>query len=133
MLGGEDHAQHVDVHDLAIVLDGRVADRAGPFEAGVGEDDVEAAEGLDGVSDHGLDLGLVGDVGLNEGGAAAGLLNQCDGLFAFLLAATGDDDACALLGEGDGGFAADAAGAAGDENDLVGERLSLLAHGCTPM
>ena len=59
--------------------------------------------------------------GMSEEALAAGFLDHRDRLGAFSFAAAGDDDLGTLLGECDCGGAANAAGAAGDEDDFIFE------------
>ena len=106
-------------------------------EAGVVDEDVDAAELGDGAIDHRLDLLGLGDVKIEgEGAAAEGADLFGDGGCAapgsvafglrevFVRAGErGDDDVCAVFGEADGDGAADAAHAAGagDDGDFACE------------
>ena len=71
-LGGEQKAEHVDVEDLVVVLFGDGFDRRELVDAGVVDQDVEAAELLDGCVDDALRLGGLGDVAADGDGFAAG-------------------------------------------------------------
>ena len=87
---------------------------------------------MHGAVGDGLDLGGVGDVGDDRGGRAARLLDLVDQRAQPGLAAGGDHDRGALLGEPQRGGAADAAGGAHHDDDLLGdgfERYVLERHG----
>ncbi len=65
-MGGVDQALEVEVDHPVPLLGGRVLDRAEQHLAGVVDDDVEAAQLVDGAVDRGDRLLLVGDVGLDR-------------------------------------------------------------------
>ena len=78
------------------------------FGGGVVHRDIETAKPCDGLIDHGADIILLADVGVDELGLRterAQLLNE---RLAGLITPTGNDHLRALLGEGDGGGAPDA-------------------------
>jgi hypothetical protein len=70
--------------------------------------DIESAEPRDGFVDQGADVVLLADVGVEELGLRAKRAQLLDERLARLIAPTGNDDLCALIGEGDGGGAPDA-------------------------
>ena len=94
-------------------------------DAGVVDEDVEAAVRLFGLGEEFGDVGLPGDVALDGDGLAA-----CGGDVGDDLVGSGlaggvvDDDAGAGGGEGLGDAGSDALGRAGDDCYLIGE----LAH-----
>ncbi len=97
------------------------AERAELGVAGRRQHEVDPAELLDGGVDGRLDLRLVRDVGAQADGAAADLGGDGLGLGEVEV----DERSAPALGDHPlGGGAADAAGAAGDEQDRVVE-----AHG----
>ena len=71
--------------------------------------------------DHPLGVGLLRDVGADEGRLAAGGPDEVHGLRPGGLAVLGDDDAGALGGEQLGGDTTHPAATAGDDRDLVVE------------
>src|SRR5207237_10482403 len=94
-----DDAADVDVHDAVEQGVGRLFKRReGLRQAGVVEQDVDAAETVDRALDHGLDLFAVRYVNLRRIGVAAG----CADLFGRLVGAgrveVGHQDARALFG-----------------------------------
>ena len=87
------------------------------IDGGVVEEDVDAAEALDGGVADALDAVLCGDVGLDgEGADAEGgeVLHRAAGFLGR--GAVVDDDVGAALGEPGGDVAADAARTAGDDD-----------------
>ena len=65
---------------------------------------------------------------MDVGGAAAGFDDFCLDALAAVVVEVGEDDGHAVVGEGDGGVAADALGGAGDDGDAVVE-FSEGGHG----
>ena len=121
-----DHAVDVDGAQAGEALGFPGFEGGGPADAGVVDQDGERAEFGFGAGDHGLDGGFVGDVGLDGDGPAAG---SGDFLGEFLggIGAAGVVDGHRTAGcdEAADGGAADAAGAAGDECDLI---LPVAGH-----
>jgi hypothetical protein len=111
---------------LVEVLLGDGLDGGELVDAGVVDEDVEAAVVLDGRVDDALGFrGGLGDVAAHGDGLAAGRGDGGDnGVRAGLAGGVVDDDGCAFRGErlGDGG--SDALGCAGDDCDFACE----LAH-----
>ena len=126
-LGGDPHAGEIDVDDRPPFLE-REVDRGRHLrrDAGVGDDDVEAAEALDGVVGGALHGVEIGDVGGTARRLAAGGRDLGHDVGQRLGTATGDRDRGTLGGEGDGDGRADAGAAAGDQRDLARE----VTHGC---
>src|SRR5262249_49696027 len=88
-------------------------------EAGIVDQNIEAAEVVDDAIDHRLDPGKVGDVGLVGFRLAAGAGDLSDQRFGFLRGGPiVDRDACAFGGEAQRDFAADAARGTAHERDL---------------
>ena len=128
---GEEHGVDVHVHVLQPLLVGHLVGGGVDADAGVGMAEVQAAQLLDHVVDHLLDVVLVGHVALQGDHLAAGglgdLLGGGDG---GLIVQINDGDIRAGLREGGGGALADAAGAAGDEALLaVQSHLLNDTHG----
>src|SRR5207244_7246730 len=86
VLDAERGAQDVDLEHLADIVWVQVDDQAGNLDAGVVDDDVEAAELGDRALDAQLPAVVVGHVQREERGVAAGLLDRVDGGLAKLLA-----------------------------------------------
>jgi hypothetical protein len=122
VLGHVERAAHVDrQHALEDVV-GVVDDpRDVAEDAGVGERDVEAAEALDRGRDRRAHLRGVGHVG--DRGCRHVVAELGHERLQRLVVEVADHDARTLGGEQPGGGGADAAGAAGDQRDLVLEPL----------
>ena len=124
-----ERAEGVDLDDLAgrgeVELDQRAVDRV---DAGVVDEQVEAAEGLDGAA-YGV-LAVRGVVGLaGHGDRVVGAAERGDGLVERLGLARGQADPGALLDEPLGDAQADAPAGAGDDRGLAGE----APHGSGPI
>ncbi len=122
-LDGQKHAGDVGADDALELFGGGPADRGVAGDAGVGHDDVEIAEGLDGGTDRGrggLGVGGIGaqreDIGAEVGG---GLVERC-------LVTASDGDPSALGDEGFGSGKSDATVAPGDEGSLAVQAHSFL-------
>ncbi len=114
MLGNEELSAGVEAKDLVEVGLSDVLLGAEDLHAGVGDDDVEAAEVGEGLVEEAGDLRHLGDVGLDGDGFAAG---RFDGRHHFVggRGAVGvvDDDAGAALAELERHGGAEAAAGAG--------------------
>ena len=75
------------------------------FGGGVVHGDIETAKPRDGLVDHGADVILLADVGVDELGLRAEESQLLNKGLAGLITPTGNDHVRALLGEGDGGGA----------------------------
>ncbi len=115
----------IDADDLVIGRRIHLQKGFGRRNAGIVEDAVERAEGRHGEFDHGLDLGGIGDIDLEGFGFDAKPGRLCRHSLGAGLVEIGDDQVGALGRKGEGGFFTDAAGAAGDDNDLVLQFHSL--------
>jgi hypothetical protein len=120
-LGPVHLAEQVDLHHSGELLGGRVVEPGDEQDPGHLHPGVEPAVGVHGVVGDGLDLGRVGDVGDDCGGRAARPLDLGGQRAQPRLAAGGDHDPGALLGEPQRGGAADAAGGAHHDDDLLGD------------
>ncbi len=112
------------------VLLGQLRERCVLLQSGVGDQDVDRAESLDGLGEQRLDVVLLGDVRLDRDGAAAGGLALAHGLGrALRVAVIVDHDRRAALGERDGAALAETGARAGDHGALV-RKVSFggLAH-----
>ena len=126
MLHAQDHAENIRVEGRGVAFRGLVGDRANlAFGAGVVHRDIEAAKPCDGLVDQSADVIVLAHVGVDELGLRterAQLLNE---RLSGLITPAGNDDVGALLGEGEGGGAADAAESAGDQDNWVAHMLIL--------
>ena len=121
----EEHAEHVDVHHLAPLVDGDLVERAHRqrrVQAGVVDEDVDAAARLDGVRRHALDRRLVRDVDRQADTVRVGGRRRLGAL------EVGDHDPRALGCQSHGDCLADALGAAGDDRDLAAERAHRIGE-----
>jgi hypothetical protein len=84
-------------------------------------EDVQPPVGRNGVIDHAFGIGLIADVGADEGRLAARLLDRFNRLVAGRLVELRDHDLRALRGEELGRHAAHAASRPGDDCDLAVE------------
>ena len=113
-------AQHVVPFALGEIFDGSVFDVP---DAGVGDEDVELAETLNGIADEALGVGHAGEVGLERFDAravlASFLLDLTGGVAALVVA---EDNVSAGLREELHRCGANAARAAGDECCFACER-----------
>lgn len=115
LLDGEEGAFGVDVEDLVELLFGHLTEGDEIADAGVGEDDVDAAVFLRDVVMQLVEVCEFGDVADHSFHVLA---NGFDGFVGVLLAASGNDDLCAFFGEEFGGGEAHAAVSAGNEGDF---------------
>src|SRR5438552_2297910 len=130
VLERQPHALHVDVHDLVVRLFGLIRQRSQRLlDAGVVEGTIEPAESRQRPSDHRLDIALFRDVGLDEDRFAARRFDLGDDGIAFCLAASADDDLCALFGKRDCGRTANPSIAASDQGDFPRKLTHAVLHG----
>src|SRR5712691_5097097 len=118
MFQAEQHAEHIGVEGGGVALGGLIDDQA-PLALGTGIVDggVDPAEAGHGLIDQVAHLVFVTDVGLDERGFGAQAAKFGLESPAFGLPAAGDDEAGAVLGEGDGGGATYACEGSSDQND----------------
>jgi hypothetical protein len=124
-LDGVEGGEEVGPHGLVVGVGSLVFDGTDVDDSGVVDEEIDAAEGMDGGFDEAGGLGLVGEVAGDEedvvfvGHAAA--LQQVDaGVFEFVRVAGGEDEFEAGAPEAMGDGEAEAARAAGDDGDLRG-------------
>ncbi|CAA9374762.1 MAG: hypothetical protein AVDCRST_MAG32-1075 [uncultured Nocardioides sp.] len=124
-LAQPEHRVEVRAHHPVELLGGDVGDPAGlrHLVRRVVDEDVDAAELLDGTIDERAARLLLREVPGHEHGAASGVLDQSSRLLRVLVLAlqVGDDHVGALAGEGQRDRPADPRVTARDDRDLVGE------------
>ena len=126
MLHAEQCAEHIGIKGRGVALGGLLRYRTGfAFRPGGVDGRVEAAETGDGLIDQSRTSSVMTNVGLDVGGFGIAAAKFCFECFAFRLPAASDDDARALLGEGDSGGATDAGQRTCDQDDGA-------AHGPSP-
>jgi len=132
-VGGVEGGEEVGGHGAAVGGDGLVFDGADLDDAGIVDEDVDAAEVADGVFDEESGLGGVGEVGGDEEdvvGGLNGLMGEegVAGAGELVEIAGGENEPGAGAGVAFGQCEAEAAGAAGDENNLAGTALCGAGH-----
>src|SRR6056297_2968080 len=120
-LGEAEWGPQVEGHEGVEPGPVELGDREVLGSPGVAHDDVETAERLDGAADHGVQLGVVAQVGDDGDGPAAVGLDGGDGPVERLGASGHDRHVGAGRGEQGGGGAADAGGPPGDERGSTGQ------------
>jgi hypothetical protein len=109
----------VDGQHLLPVREAELLERMDDLDAGVADQDVDAAEGSHRRLHRGVHLVFVGHVGADADRLAAGRLQFGGGGFGRFLVEVGDHDLRAFAGVDDRDLLADAAGRASDEGNLV--------------
>jgi hypothetical protein len=134
VLAGQEDAFQVEI-DLRVPGFLAHLDRAaGGGTANVVDEHIDAAEAAVAISDHGVNGGIVGDIALRRGEAAAELGDARDGFLHRGEVAVGAEHPRSFLGEEHGGGAAiapagaDRAGAADDDDDDDDLVLEALGH-----
>lgn len=131
-LGGDEHGAHVDVHRAVVVVGRDVLDRPGQEDAGVVDQDIEAAQ-VGGGPGHGLadlpGIGRVGGVGVGAPPGGAQFFHQRVGLVSG--ADVGQRDVRAVGGQAARDGRADAAACAGDESNFSVECGHGQLHLCS--
>jgi hypothetical protein len=115
--GGQERAVEVDRQQLLPVGIGEIDQRADDLDAGVGDEDVDAAVALRRRGDAGLDLVLAGDVHRDRQRLAAGGLDLLGDGGRRLEIEVGDHRDRALGGEPPGDSPAETARRAGDDRN----------------
>lgn len=136
-VGGVEGSEEIDGHGAVVGGEGLVFDGADFDDAGVVDEDVDAAEVGDGVVDEVGGLAGVGEVGGDEedvvwGADGVALEERAAGAREFLLVAGREDEAGTGAGVTLGEGQAEAAGAAGDDDDLIatdGARDERVGYG----
>ena len=131
-LHAEEGALQVDADDQVELSLGRVEHRGARLHAGVVDQHVEVAAGLDRLVDQPLDVGHARHVALQRLGPAAALLDLLHrGVGRRLVLVVVDGDRGAGLAEREADGVTDAAVAAGDDRRLAcqGHRALLVCRG----
>ena len=124
-LGGQEGAVDMDGQDLLPVGKGKVLDRMHDLDAGIGDENVDRAEGLTALLDAGVHLLFVGDVhGDGDGRLAVAELAWPPP--SRLEVEIGDHHAAARLDIALGNVVADAARSAGDEGNFAVELMARI-------
>jgi hypothetical protein len=130
MLHAQDDAEHVGVEGGGIALGGLFGNRAGlAFGAGIVDRDVKPSKAGDGAIDQISDIVLMPDIGADEFGLGAGGAKLGGQGYTFFIAAAGDDNLGAIVGEGKGRGASDTCQAAGDQNDWIAHWIIFRKSG----
>src|SRR6267143_2555093 len=126
MLQAQQHPEDIGVEGGGVALDGLIDDQS-RLALGTGTVDrgVDPAEPGHGLIDQVAHLVFATDVGLDERGFGVQAAKFGLESLTFGLPAPGDDEAGAVLGEGDGGGATYACEGSSDQNDW-------LFHGAAP-
>src|SRR5581483_9926780 len=119
LLRADDHAPGVDAHDLLEVLLVDLHEAARAIHAGVVEDDVQLAEGVDGLPDHRLHLCAVGDVDADRLRFPAVGRDRLRDAARRVCVQVGHEDLAALARDRPAGCGPDPAGTAGDDDDAT--------------
>ena len=120
-LDAQERALEVGRHDMVPVLRAHVDQLDLRKDAGIGAQDVDAAEGRLRRLDKALHLIPVGDVAKMHLGGAAGIADFFHRRLGGFRAARRDHDLGALRGENLGDALADALGGAGDDGGAAGD------------
>ena len=130
VLHAEEHRAGQHGEGVVPVLDAGLGDRPeGAADAGIEIGDVEPAEALLGLGDHGRDVGLLGDVAAHEGDAVAMALRLGDRqrLGAVGLVEVGHHHLRAVGQEAHDRRAAHAARPAGDDRHLACQSVHVIS------
>ena len=122
------HAEYVDAEQPFDVLPIGLVKFRDRLHAGNIAQDVSRTECVDCLFGQSLDIDRVGDIAAHTNGFAAGCANFFRYLFGSCVIQIGDDQSCAFPRESPCEAAADAAGAAGYDDDPVFE---LTVDGAT--
>ncbi|MCY1239533.1 hypothetical protein D9M72_523300 [compost metagenome] len=119
-------AFQIDVEGQVPLVVGECCKRGAMGNAGIGDDDVDAAVPLFQVSDQRVGRRCRTDVVIGELGGAAGLLDRVNRGRCLALEDVRDDDVIALGGKGPGGRLANADAGTGDDDNAG--RLGRICH-----
>ncbi len=129
--GDVEHGEDVGAEGAFKLFGGDVGDGIlGVLFGGVVDEDVEAAELLDGVFDGFAAERFVAYVAGDEVATPAFVFDEAFGFFGvFVFVEVEEGDVAAFYGEGEGDGTSDAAVSAGDESDFVLEASGALVFG----
>src|SRR5215207_10798210 len=127
-----DHAPIVDLELPALILERDLGHLAVERDGGVVHPRVEAAEAVLGHFGDALDVCALADIRRDDHGPSAAAGAFVGDLAQRLLVACSEHEARAAVGRHLGGGAPDAARGAGDDDDLLFERLQLNSHSEVP-
>jgi serine/threonine protein kinase len=118
VLHAQDHAENIGLKRRGKTFRGLIRDRTDlAFGGGIVHRDIDTAKPCDGLVDHGADIVLLADVGIDELGLRTERAEFLSERLAGLITPTGNDHLGALPGEGDGGC------------ESTGDQDNLRAHG----
>ena len=118
-LTAEEHALQIDAHDAIELVFGDVEKRRRRVDARAVDDDVDAAGALKDGAEQRFDLGLAGGFRRVKPCAAAGRLDLAEPRVGLLFVSADEDDLGARARKTFGHRAAQLAGAADDDGDLL--------------
>jgi hypothetical protein len=119
MLGAEKRARQVDSHDIRPLLEGQVFERdAAGADAGIVEQQIDAAVDLLDPIEEGGDRRRIADIGRHHQGPGRRDLRECRGLFEHLAASAGQHHRPAVGEQSVCRSPADAASGPGDDGDF---------------
>ena len=121
---GEERAVEMDRQQLLPFGEFEVDERRDDLDAGIADQNVKRAEGLDHFGGADVHLFFVGDIHGDADGTLAARIDLPGSGIGRLLTEVGDGDLGAFSGEQDGDFLADSTGRTGDDRDFV-----LETHG----
>lgn len=116
-LGQKPGAAQVDADDLVEQVVVGLEERVERRDAGVVDQDGDRTQLLAGLFGGGVDRGLVGAIGINRQGGAAGVADHLRGLFGPGCVDVPDGDLGGVFGQAQRDCAADARTGAGDDRD----------------
>ncbi len=100
MFGDEHVAKEVDVHHELPFVCGEVPDRLGDKDAGIGNDDVQAAKSIDRCLNHRFHLRFVGDIDFDGDDTLSGSVgDDIGGLLSAFEIEISDNDIAAFFGQ----------------------------------
>src|SRR6185369_2829739 len=113
----------------AVVVDREALERAGDSEAGVGDNDVELAQGVSGLTGGALEIAVLGDVAGDHDGAASGLADLGGERLETIPAPGRQRHVATLTREFSGQGGPDTRRGARDEDRVAGKRWQRSPNG----